>query len=80
MNEPPGTKKVPWYFRGGSLFVAFLLVGPFMLPLVWLHPKMTKEKKTVWTAVVGVLTILLIWVTVKSVAHIIEYYKLVFQI
>ena len=73
-------EKTPWYFRSGSLLIAFLLVGPFMLPLVWLHPEMGREKKTVYTVIIGVVSIALIWVTVKSVLHMLEYYKLLFSL
>ncbi|MFH1724912.1 MAG: zinc ribbon domain-containing protein [Elusimicrobiota bacterium] len=76
MLEPVGTKKVSWYFRRGSLVVSFLLVGPFMLPLMWLHPEMSKEKKAVWTTVIVAVSAVLIWMTVKSVMRIAEYYKM----
>lgn len=49
-----------WYFRTWSLVVSFLCAGPFMLPLVWKHPRFSKVLKIIITAVVLILTWLLI--------------------
>ena len=53
-------KKTPWYFNSSSLIVSFLVTGPFMLPLVWFHPKMDRTSKIVWTVVIVVVTLFII--------------------
>ncbi len=55
----PTKKPVRWYYRGGSLLVSFLFLGPFMLPLIWSHPKLKRNSKIIWTVVVVVLTIIM---------------------
>ena len=60
-NPPaPPQKKTPWYFNSSSLIVSFLVTGPFMLPLVWFHPKMSRTSKIVWTVVIVVVTLFII--------------------
>ena len=57
--QPPSS--APWYFRGGSLFVAFLVVGPLVLPLVWAHPTLSRTRKKVYTGlVIGITTALMV--------------------
>ena len=71
---------VPWYYRSGSLLIAFLLVGPVMLPLVWLHPRMSRGRKTAYTALALAATTLIIWANYKFVAEIFKYYEFVFNV
>lgn len=69
MNTPTETtpeKKAPWYFKSGSLVIAFLCVGPLMLPLLWMHPKMSKSSKLMLTVVIGVLSYFLVMWTMES--------------
>ena len=72
--------RVPWYLRPGWLVTAVLCVGPFAIPLFWLHPNFSLRKKIVWTAVV----VILIWATwilmQKSVQSISDYYGLLDQL
>ena len=53
-------KKSPWFYSNASLIVSFLVVGPFMLPLVWLNPKFSRTKKIVITVILVILTLALI--------------------
>ena len=52
----PSPQKSPWYFSTGTLVIAFLCVGPLMLPLLWIHPQYSKTKKIILTAVVLIIT------------------------
>ena len=49
--------KTQWYFSTSVVVIALLSVGPFALPLVWLHPHYNRTKKIVLTVGVIVLTI-----------------------
>lgn len=49
--------KVKWYYTNSSIVFAFLLVGPFVLPLILLHPTYKPGTKII-------LTILIIGITI----------------
>lgn len=72
---PDNNSKLPWYFNQTSLVVGFLCVGPLILPLVWLHPKMKTSTKIVWTLVAAVLTYAMVVVTLDSIKKIQEMYQ-----
>lgn len=67
--------KGKWYFKNWSLVISFLCVGPFMLPLVWANPHLNKQAKIIITAVIVVLTYLLVVVSLKSLKAISNYYQ-----
>ena len=68
--------KPKWYFQTWSLIVSFLVIGPFMLPLVWANPRFSKNLKIIISAAVLILTYLLSVVFVKSLMSINSYYQL----
>lgn len=49
----------PWYFKSGLLVVAFLCVGPLMLPLLWLSPTLGRRAKILWTVVIVLVSLVL---------------------
>ena len=67
-------QKLPWVYRNSSLIILFLCVGPLMLPLVWLHPRMSVGRKLLWSVVIGVLSYFLVLWTAESLKKIGEYY------
>ena len=73
-------KKQPgkWYFKTSSLLIAFLFVGPFALPLVWLNPDFSVKKKSVITLIVIIITYFLGILVNNSLKSIKEYYQLVY--
>ncbi|MEW6027098.1 MAG: hypothetical protein AB1599_07385 [Planctomycetota bacterium] len=46
--EKPKTK---WYFRTSYIIIAFLCVGPLMLPMVWFNPHYKTWLKIVLTII-----------------------------
>lgn len=56
-------EKVPWYFSKTAITLAVMVVGPFAIPLIILHPTMPKWQKGVFTAVLLVFTYYLVHVT-----------------
>ncbi|HNX82072.1 MAG TPA: zinc ribbon domain-containing protein [Candidatus Omnitrophota bacterium] len=68
-----------WYFRTSAVVVAFLCVGPFALPLVWFHPRMSRRNKIVVSIVVIVLSYFLAISFVRSLQSIYRYYQPIFQ-
>ena len=41
-----------WYFKPYVLIIAFLCVGPFVLPLVWFNPSFSRRKKVVVSIII----------------------------
>ena len=44
--------KTKWYFSTFTVVIGLLSVGPFALPLVWLHPDYRRITKTILTIVI----------------------------
>ena len=76
IHSAPTAPSVPWYFKPGLLVLAFLFVGPLMLPLLWFNPHMPRRQKVVWTIIISVVSALLIWATAKSLTVLKEYYRM----
>ena len=71
--------KLPWYFKTSFIVIAFLSVGPLALPLIWFHPKISRDKKIILSVVIGVLSYFLwIWF-LKMWRQVSDSYKDVFQ-
>ena len=75
-ERPPKAEKVPWYFGAANLVVAFAFVGPLMLPLLWLHPKLSKEKKLLFTALIAAVSVWLGFMAANAFRSIKVYYDL----
>ena len=48
--------EIKWYYRPLALLIAFLVAGPFVIPLVCLSPALKRWQKIAITIVVIVLT------------------------
>ena len=55
-SDPSEKPRVKWYCKTSILVIAFLTVGPFALPLLWINPRFKRSIKIVLTIVVLVLT------------------------
>ncbi|MBU1148370.1 MAG: hypothetical protein KKD11_08485 [Candidatus Omnitrophica bacterium] len=79
MTENAGADKKQqskWYFKTAFIVSAFVFVGPLALPLVWLNPDYSRNKKIVVTIIVAIVTYFLGILTINSLKTIVEYYKL----
>jgi uncharacterized membrane protein YvbJ len=63
-----GASAKKWYHKGSILIVAFLCVGPLMVPLIWINPDFSLRKKTIITIAVICLTTLL-WAASSRALH-----------
>ena len=52
----PVPAKLPWHFKTSVIVLIALSIPPLALPLVWLHPKMSKGWKIGSTVIILVLT------------------------
>lgn len=63
-----------WYYTPiGIALLAFFVLGPFVLPLVWRSPALSPRGRAIATALVVLYTVLLawqVWVAVRTMlAH-----------
>ena len=73
-------KKVPFYLRPGWIITAVLCVGPFAIPLIWIHPNWSRRKKIIWTVVILILTWLSVVLMVQSLQSMKDYYGILDQL
>jgi len=77
--EKPKMSLSKWYQSTTTLVVAFLFVGPFALPLVFLNPKFSMKKKIIISVIVIVISYLLGVLSWNAMKHIREYYDFIFE-
>jgi hypothetical protein len=64
-----------WYFKTTSLLMAFLCVGPLALPLLWLNPRLSRNKKIVISVIVVLLSVYLGIQVSNSLKSVMRYYQ-----
>lgn len=53
---------LPWYYSPVWIGVlAVFALGPFVLPIVWKSPKLTPAARWVWTALIALFTLYLVY-------------------
>lgn len=67
-----------WYFKTPTLVIAFLCVGPFALPLVWFHPRYSRDKKIVISIIIIIISYLVGAALINSLKSIFQYYQMIF--
>ena len=73
-------KKVPFYLRPGWLVTAVLCIGPFAIPLIWIHPNWSRRKKIIWTVAILILTWVSVVLMVQSLQSMKDYYGILDQL
>jgi len=68
-----------WYFKTSALVISFFCVGPFMLPLIWFNPRLSKKYKAIATIIIVILSYYVGLLFVTSLRSIIKYYEMLFQ-
>ncbi len=68
--------KPPWYFQKAFIIIAFFSIGPLALPLIWWHPRISRNGKIGWTILVLVCSWFLFLAMQESIRTLQEYYKL----
>ncbi|MCK9594348.1 MAG: zinc ribbon domain-containing protein [Candidatus Omnitrophica bacterium] len=70
-------KKQPekWYFKPAALVMAFLCVGPLALPLLWLNPRISRNKKIIISVIVALISFYLTIQVKNSLGSIMNYYQ-----
>ena len=70
------TKKSEWYFKTSTLIVGFFLIGPFIIPLIWLNPQYSRIKKIILIGVCIVIAVIAYKAVRVSLSSIDQYYQL----
>lgn len=65
-----------WHRKTSVLVIAFLCVGPFALPLLWLNTRYRLQTKIIGTIAVIIITYYLVLFTIQSMKFISDYYKI----
>lgn len=68
-----------WYFKPYALVIGFLGIGPFILPFLWMNPRVSRRGKIIWSLIVIGISYLLATLVLNAVKPIIEYYQVLFQ-
>lgn len=71
LDKKPQTK-TKWYQTNSAIIVAFLCLGPFALPLLWMNSRYSIMVKFVGTIAVIAITILLCYATAQIYNNLIE--------
>ena len=71
-----GKEKLPWYFSNAFIVIVLLSVGPFGLPLIWWHPKLSRAWKVGCSVGILCLTGLLLLATQQAIETLQQYYDL----
>jgi hypothetical protein len=72
---PELAEKPPFYYRVGFITISLCCVGPFALPLIWFHPKLSVFLKIILTVIILVLSWILTVLFMDSFKSLLGYYK-----
>ncbi|MDT8421734.1 MAG: zinc ribbon domain-containing protein [Desulfuromonadales bacterium] len=72
----PAGETFPWYFRTSTLVVVFCMVGPLVLPLIWLRPRTSLSWKVGLTIAILLFTWILYLAMEESVRMLEDYSRL----
>jgi hypothetical protein len=75
LDKNTAEPKTPWYMKTSAIAASFFVIGPFVLPLVWLNKKYSLKKKITASIIITLLSIVLGYVIYKSVINIMSYYS-----
>jgi hypothetical protein len=73
-------KAKKWYFQPFGMVILFLMLGPFALPVIWINPELSRQKKIIISVILGIIFYLFGLVVADSIRHIMEYYKFLFSL
>ena len=66
-----------WYFKTYTLVIAFLCVGPLVLPLFWVNPRFNRKTKIIISIIIIILSYFIGVVFINSLRSINEYYQMI---
>ncbi len=75
-NSNPVVNKKQWYHSHSTWIVGFLCVGPLILPLVWINPRLSLVIKVGISVLIIVISILLWKAFQSSMQSLTQYYDI----
>jgi len=69
-----------WYFKTHVYVIAFLCIGPFILPLALINPRYNLAKKVTITILTLVASYFMGVLFIKSAESILKYYQMLAQL
>jgi len=69
--------KPQWYFKTSTLIVGFLMVGPLIIPLLWMNPHYSNKKKFTLTVICIVIFVFIFEMLKSSTSAITQYYRII---
>ena len=70
--------QVKWYFKTRIIVIAFLCVGPLVLPLIWFNPRFSKATKIIVSIIIVIVSIIVGRLFMDSLKSVTEYYRIIF--
>ncbi len=74
---PTAPPQLKWYFKTSFLILAFLILPPLVLPLIWFHPQLSKPVKIITCVAIVVITYYLTIYFIQSLKAIKDLYRLI---
>lgn len=76
----PIQKQGAWYYRTYVVVMALCCAGPFALPLIWWHPRLSRQAKILISAGVLIASYVLTVLFVQSLRNLKEYYDILLEL
>jgi len=76
LADKPVEKKVHWSHSSSAVFLGFLVVGPLVIPLVWMNPHHSRNVKIGLTILILIVTFVLGSALSMSLKHLQQYLDL----
>jgi hypothetical protein len=67
--------KIKWHHKTSTIVFLFLLIGPLVLPLIWINPRYKIATKIILTIILGVITYFMVSILGKSIIFLKQYYE-----
>ena len=65
-----------WYFKTSFMVAVVCMAGPLALPLIWKHPSLSRNWKIGISAIIIVLSLILLKLVVNSIFNLSAYYEI----
>ena len=69
-------KKTPWYCSTSSMVIAFFILPPLVIPLIWINPGFKNITKIIVTIVILIVSWILLNFFVGALGSLKQYYDL----
>jgi len=74
--RPTAAPKPQWYFKTSTLTIGFLMIGPLIIPLLWMNPHYSNRKKFIVTVIFVVISVIVFEAVKTSMGTLDQYYQI----